>query len=1560
MIMTYFNKQQSWLLLLLLGLLGMWSDSSAQIQAPRTVLSNGAIQAASDGLVLRGTLGQPLVGMPQGGGLTANTGFWTSARQCDLVVTTLSDAGPGSLREALACALTGERVTFAVDGVINLTSGAIPINQGVIIDGDEAEIFIDAQGNSRIFEITGSNPVTIRNIFFERGFTTEFGGAISSGAPLNLINCDFDDCQADIAGAVFVAFNDANIINTAFVGNQATTQAGALMVQDGNATVINSIFYDNQGGGLAGAILGVNAPMTHTNVTVTGNTANFGGGYFLQESPLTLQNSMVYGNTAGTSPDIEANQAVTGANNILSDLSGSGLVEGVNNILVTDPLLRDPANDDFGIQPFSIAHGNADPFLMPLDVFDADLDGITDELIHFDFDRIERGLGATNFDIGAIEIEGGNLTVINTNNAGVGSLRSAIAQTNTNGNLDRIVFAIPGDGPHEILLQSQLPPIEGESVVIDGSTQSGTTPEMPMITINGTDQVGVVLNVRSDNVSITNLRLTNAGAFRLIEVVNADFANIAQNVLFSNTGQDHLLLQNATECSVFNNQIGVDLDGTRNTLPGSGIWMNNARNNQLVGNLISGGVDGALLGMINGSNQNVIEDNLFGGDTDGLAIGNNVGIYVQSSSDNAIRNNLIANNLLFGVAMETNAQRNLLSANDFLCNGMVPIQVEQFSQGDIQPPVITRSIPGLLEGTALPNAAVDIFLQDTSDCSGSDIPVQGRFYTGITADQNGNWYLSDPILTNDAVVTALQIDTENNTSAFAERQHIQCDLEVTMLPTAVSCASPSVPIPLFVNTEAATYSWTGPNGFTSTEPNPLASEPGLYHVTIQEGSCTLDTSYTLVADTLSPDISVNSINLFTCAADEYPITSLTSTPNPQFSWSGPNGFTSQMANPSVPGPGIYTVTVTALNGCTNEATTEVRVEENQVTAGFQGAINGLEIALTNTTVGSTDSLLWDFGNGQTSVLENPTVLFDTPGEQTITLIAFHACGSDTTSQTFNLQLPGQDTVTFLAEANIEGPTLDTVRVPIRVVQFEDIASFQYTLSVADPGIARLVGVTAFNLPDLNEDDFNLINDATMSVAWFSGSGASLADSTVIFELLMEVTGNTPACTTIDFVATPTSIEVGRLVGNSIVPTPYRTVSGSVCALPFADIAGRVFRENGEPLDEVDMECTDQPMTITDMNGEYAFVGLQTGVDYTVRPARNTDPREGVTAIDLALIQRHILTLQPLNSPYKIIAADVDYSGSVGAIDLANIQRLILSKVDSFPNGVPSWRFVDAFHSFPDPTAPLSMTFPEERSLSPLLMDVTDADFVGMKLGDVNGTAMGKGFTDDLEVLLVERQEGNVRVIDFVSPRRQSIVAYQFDVHFDANRMQLLDMQPGVMQGLSDDFFGYHSLDKGWIPTLWYDPAGRPNGQTVESGEVLFSLHFLAPQQDVPTDERIWVGDRHLPAIAYADDGRAMQIETRYENGQSASQIIRLEAPVPNPFIDRTNLTFFIPEGSESHMVRFEVRDVLGRLVFDQEGRYDAGSHVFSVSRTDLGESGWYTVTMRTGMTTRTQQILLQQ
>ncbi|HEV3257247.1 MAG TPA: hypothetical protein VG013_10235, partial [Gemmataceae bacterium] len=60
--------------------------------------------------------------------------------------------------------------------------------------------------------------------------------------------------------------------------------------------------------------------------------------------------------------------------------------------------------------------------------------------------------------------------VTNTNNAGAGSLRQAIINTNLDTGGDTIAFNIPGSGVHTIKPTSALPAIT-EAVVIDGTTQ---------------------------------------------------------------------------------------------------------------------------------------------------------------------------------------------------------------------------------------------------------------------------------------------------------------------------------------------------------------------------------------------------------------------------------------------------------------------------------------------------------------------------------------------------------------------------------------------------------------------------------------------------------------------------------------------------------------------------------------------------------------------------------------------------------------------------------------------------------------------------------------------------------------------------------------------------------------------------------------------------------------------------------------------------------------------------------------------------------------------------------
>lgn len=133
--------------------------------------------------------------------------------------------------------------------------------------------------------------------------------------------------------------------------------------------------------------------------------------------------------------------------------------------------------------------------------------------------------------------------------------------------------------------------------------------------------------------------------------------------------------------------------------------------------------------------------------------------------------------------------------------------------------------------------------------------------------------------------------------------------------------------------------------------------------------------------------------------------------------------------------------------------------------------------------------------------------------------------------------------------------------------------------------------------------------------------------------------------------------------------------------------------------------------------------LHEGDDFEVMPFKNDYPLIGVTTYDLVLIKKHILNLEPLNSPYKILAADANLDGKVTLIDIILLQRLILGYDNHLPHG-KSWRFVPDDYIFPDPADPFAEDFPDrirvDHTENPL--DFSPFKFRAIKLGDVNGSA----------------------------------------------------------------------------------------------------------------------------------------------------------------------------------------------------------------------------------------------
>ena len=138
------------------------------------------------------------------------------------------------------------------------------------------------------------------------------------------------------------------------------------------------------------------------------------------------------------------------------------------------------------------------------------------------------------------------------------------------------------------------------------------------------------------------------------------------------------------------------------------------------------------------------------------------------------------------------------------------------------------------------------------------------------------------------------------------------------------------------STPGVTYFWTGPNGFMSTQQNPIPGGPGIYVVVVTApNGCTNSASDTVSLDGNIPDLIATGAML-TCNQPAAIIEAQSTTPNVIYAWAGPNGFSSNLQNPTVSAAGNYVVIGTGTNGCSTSALAVVNHSPLLESVGFAG------------------------------------------------------------------------------------------------------------------------------------------------------------------------------------------------------------------------------------------------------------------------------------------------------------------------------------------------------------------------------------------------------------------------------------------------------------------------------------------------------------------------------------------------------------------------------------------------------------------------------------------------
>ncbi|MEM1119732.1 MAG: M12 family metallo-peptidase [Bacteroidota bacterium] len=193
---------------------------------------------------------------------------------------------------------------------------------------------------------------------------------------------------------------------------------------------------------------------------------------------------------------------------------------------------------------------------------------------------------------------------------------------------------------------------------------------------------------------------------------------------------------------------------------------------------------------------------------------------------------------------------------------------------------------------------------------------------------------------------------------------------------------------------AATFIWEGPNLFEETGSNQTVTEPGIYTVKVQAANgCSAETNVTVTAEREVPELTVSD-GVIGCGNQSTQLVA-SSTASVAYYWIGPNDFQSSEQNPTVSQAGIYQVTITTENGCTNSAELLVAQETDRPDFVAKGGMLDCNNAAFTFVVSTEEENLtyeWTGPNGFNATEKTPTVTV--AGAYTVT--ASYATGCSTT------------------------------------------------------------------------------------------------------------------------------------------------------------------------------------------------------------------------------------------------------------------------------------------------------------------------------------------------------------------------------------------------------------------------------------------------------------------------------------------------------------------------------------------------------------------------------------
>ena len=349
-----------------------------------------------------------------------------------------------------------------------------------------------------------------------------------------------------------------------------------------------------------------------------------------------------------------------------------------------------------------------------------------------------------------------------------------------------------------------------------------------------------------------------------------------------------------------------------------------------------------------------------------------------------------------------------------------------------------------------------------------------------------------------------------------------------------------------------------------------------------------------------------------------------------------------------------------------------------------------------------------------------------------------------------------------------------------------------------------------------------------------------------------------------------------------------------------------------------LDAQNQVVRIIEADGEFDVRIPQTAEKIDI--FKNNKWLNGVSTRDLIAIHNHVLDRKPFNQAWQFIAADASNDEYISVRDIQILRSLVLGKIRNLDRwNQTSWVFLPKDWTFDNIREPWD--YPTTLDIQSLIEAQKNADFFGIKIGDVTGDAKPNlatsSQTREVATLnfyaeAVTANAGDEVSIPIYGEKFDGIMGFQFTFQYDPDQLEIVSLQPGALP-ITTDHYAILSNEGGITTVSWNDPTAK--GVSVSNDQVLFYIVANA-KRDIRGIPELYIGSAVTPSEAYDSHDRLYQVQLRWKdtNGTTAKRY-HLYQNTPNPVSTSTEIAFELPQDMPVKLTFYKENGKVLKVIF---------------------------------------------